>query len=453
MQQAGAFLLPHPPIILPEVGRGEESRIRATDQACREVARRIRDLAPETIVLCSPHATSYGDYIHISPGAGASGDFRAFRAPGLSISATYDRDFVIALEEAARSAGISAGTDGEQEPRLDHGTMIPLLYIQRELPGIPVVRIGISGLSLKAHFNLGKEIARVADTLGRRTVFVASGDLSHRLTPEGPYGYAPEGPEFDREIREIIESGQLVRLLSLPKSLARDAGECGLNPLAMAAGFLDGLQVRGELLSYEGPFGVGYGVAAFMPEGEKTAEDGQAAQAEASAGEDSYVRLARYAIEAWVRKGRIPPMPDWVPEDLKNNRAGVFVSIKKHGALRGCIGTISAVTGSVAEEILRNAGSASLEDPRFPPVSPTELPELAVSVDVLGAAEKIDATYKLNPARYGVIVTSGRRRGLLLPNLEGVDTVEKQLAIALSKAGIDDEEPFSIERFEVVRHQ
>jgi AmmeMemoRadiSam system protein A/AmmeMemoRadiSam system protein B len=435
MQQAAAFLLPHPPIILPQVGRGEESRIRATDQACREAARRIRDLAPETIVLCSPHATSYGDYIHISPGTGASGDFRAFRAPELEISTPYDRDFVIALEEAARVAGISAGTDGEQDPRLDHGTMIPLWYIQKELPGVPVVRIGISGLPRKAHFNLGREIARVADTLARRTVFVASGDLSHRLAPDGPYGYAPEGPEFDREIREIIESGHLERLLDLPRPLARDAGECGLNPLAMAAGFLEGLQVRGELLSYEGPFGVGYGVAAFMPEG------------------DPYVRLARYAIEAWVRKGRIPPMPDWVPDALKTNRAGVFVSIKKHGALRGCIGTISAVTGSVAEEILRNAGSASLEDPRFPPVSPAELPELTVSVDVLGAAEKVDATYKLDPARYGVIVTSGRRRGLLLPNLEGVDTVEKQLAIALSKAGIDDEDPFSIERFEVVRHQ
>jgi len=138
---------------------------------------------------------------------------------------------------------------------------------------------------------------------------------------------------------------------------------------------------------------------------------------------------------------------------LVSNRAGVFVSLKLDGSLRGCIGTISPTTASIADEIIRNAISAGTEDPRFPPVSEDELPRLIYSVDVLGEAEKIESLDELDPVRYGVIVTKGHRRGLLLPNLEGVDTAEEQVSIALRKAGISPNENYQLERFEVVRHK
>ena len=168
--------------------------------------------------------------------------------------------------------------------------------------------------------------------------------------------------------------------------------------------------------------------------------------------EDAYVKLARMSMEEYVHTGRVLHAPDHLPEEMYNTRAGVFVSIKKQGALRGCIGTIQAAYSSIAEEIIYNAISASTRDPRFPVVKAEELEKLTISVDVLGDMEQIDSLDKLDVKRYGVVVTKGRRRGLLLPNLEGVNTIEEQVAIAKQKAGIGDLEEVQLERFEVVRH-
>ncbi len=169
--------------------------------------------------------------------------------------------------------------------------------------------------------------------------------------------------------------------------------------------------------------------------------------------ESDYVKLARETLETYARERRKISVPEWVPVELINNRAGVFVSLKTSGRLRGCIGTISPACDNVAEEIINNAISAGIYDPRFPEVRPEELNELVYSVDVLGVPEKIDSTEELDVKRYGVIVTSGIHRGLLLPDLEGVDTPEQQIEIALQKAGIKPGNPFQIERFEVIRYK
>ena len=166
-----------------------------------------------------------------------------------------------------------------------------------------------------------------------------------------------------------------------------------------------------------------------------------------------YVKLAKETLEAYVRDRKRLNVPEWVPPELKNKRAGVFVSLKTGGMLRGCIGTIGPTCVNIAEEIINNAISAGTCDPRFPEVRPEELNELVYSVDVLGASEKIDSIKELDVKRYGVIVTSGFRRGLLLPDLEGVDTPEQQVEIALQKAGIRVKEPYEMERFEVVRYK
>ena len=154
-----------------------------------------------------------------------------------------------------------------------------------------------------------------------------------------------------------------------------------------------------------------------------------------------------------MKNKRMLKIPPDLPAELTEKRAGVFVTLKKDGDLRGCIGTISPVTGNIAEEIIRNAVSSCSHDPRFYPVREEELDTLEYSVDVLKEAERIDSIDQLDVNKYGVIVTSGYRRGLLLPNLEGVDSVQQQLAIALSKAGIASGEKFEMERFEVVRHR
>ncbi|HOO27318.1 MAG TPA: AmmeMemoRadiSam system protein A [Lachnospiraceae bacterium] len=461
MSLLGAFIVPHPPLIIPEVGKGEEEKISDTVNSYLEISKHIAALKPDTIILTSPHSILYADYFHISPGKSARGDFGRFGAGKITISAEYDAEFAEALGWAAEKAGIAAGPLGERDAALDHGTMVPLYFINQFLSGYKLVRIGLSGLSLCDHYSLGRCIAKTAEKSGRKIIFVASGDLSHKLKEDGPYGFAKEGPKFDKEVTDIIKTGDFLKLLEISPNLCEAAGECGLRSFVIMAGSLSGKAVEPKLLSYEGPFGVGYAVGEFKITGEKKeqrfdeifAEKQKKLARERQEDEDAYVSLARLSLETYVNTGKYAAFPQNLPEEFLKKKAGVFVSLKKFGNLRGCIGTIAPVSPNIAEEILRNAVSAGTEDPRFPPVTKTELEELIYSVDVLEKPEPIAHMTELDVKRYGVIVTSGRKRGLLLPNLEGVDTVEQQVSIAKRKAGIRDNEHFTMERFEVVRHQ
>ncbi len=164
------------------------------------------------------------------------------------------------------------------------------------------------------------------------------------------------------------------------------------------------------------------------------------------------VELAKDTVESYVKEGKVPrPPPELTPE--MRERAGVFVSLKVGGALRGCIGTFEPTRHSVAEEIIANAVSSATRDPRFLPVGPEELSQLEYSVDVLTEPEAVESEADLDAKRYGVIVECGWRKGLLLPDLEGVDTVEQQLEITRAKAGIDPDEPVNLYRFEVRRYR
>jgi len=166
--------------------------------------------------------------------------------------------------------------------------------------------------------------------------------------------------------------------------------------------------------------------------------------------DDPYVSLAARAVGAYIMDGRVLDPPPDCPEGMRR-RAGVFVSIKKHGGLRGCIGTFSPTEATVADELTANAIKSATADPRFPPVTAAELPDLEITVDVLSEPEPCRPT-DLDPARYGVLVESGRRRGLLLPDLPGVTSVEEQIEIAKRKAGIEAQEPCTLSRFTVERH-
>ena len=170
---------------------------------------------------------------------------------------------------------------------------------------------------------------------------------------------------------------------------------------------------------------------------------------------DPYVMLAKNTIDSYIREGKIyRPAAEELTEEMRNTRAGAFVSIHEDDDLRGCIGTIAPTRDTLADEIVSNAISAATRDPRFPAITVPELEKLTISVDVLGEAELIESEAELDVKRYGVIVEKGFRRGLLLPDLEGVDTVEYQVAIAKRKAGIRlDEEGVQMYRFEVIRHE
>ena len=458
------FMVPHPPLIVPAVGRGGEEEIAETTKAYERVADEIAELKPETIIITSPHSIMYADYFHISPKDNAKGSFMNFGAPEVRFREEYDTDLVEAICDLAYENDFPAGTMGERDRSLDHGTMVPLYFIEKKYRDFRLVRIGLSGLPLTDHYALGEVIQEAVAQLDRRVVFVASGDLSHKLQDYGPYGFAPEGPAYDRRIMETCRRGAFGELFEFEQVFCEKAAECGHRSFVIMAGALDGVNVEARELSHQDVTGVGYGICTFHPVDASDATDPArhfrqiylrkleqeiAQRAEAS---DAYVRLARQSMEAYILRGETIPLPEGLPEDMARRQAGAFVSIHKEGTLRGCIGTISPTRDSLAEEIIHNAISASTEDPRFPPIGPEELSRLDISVDVLGEPEPIPSEDYLDVKRYGVIVTSGQKRGLLLPDLAGVDTPRQQVSIACRKAGIRKGERYSLERFEVIRH-
>ena len=479
------FMVPHPPLIVSEVGRGKEEGIRATIGAYTEAARRVAELRPQTLVISSPHAPIYTNFFHISSGAGSYGNFSGFGAPEVSFTVDYDVNLVAKICEAARKAGVPAGTEDEPSGPLDHGVMIPLYFINKFYTDYKIVRMGISALSAEEHYRLGQCVQAAAKALKRSVVFIASGDLSHRLKEDGPYGFAAEGPEYDRLVMEAMQSGDFAALFDFARDFRNAAAECGHSAFLTMAGAFDGTAVKAERLSYEGPFGVGYGVCAFEPAGKDASRrilelynrrkvEGLT---EIRKNEDAYVRLARMTVEAHIAAGpfaardRREPrferrdgglravFPDGqaleLPPEMESAKAGVFVSIHKNeraGELRGCIGTIAAAKENVAAEIVSNAVSAATRDPRFPAVRAEELSTLVYNVDVLSEPVPIKSLDELDAKRYGVICSKGGKLGLLLPNLEGVDTVQEQLEIACKKGGISLEDKPDIERFEVARH-
>ena len=456
-----AYMVPHPPMIVPEVGKGSEKQIRETIRAYEQAADEIAALQPETIIISSPHSVMYSDYFHISPGKKASGDFGAFRARSVSFTEEYDEPLVREICDIAEARGFPAGTMGERDRHLDHGTMVPLYFIRQKYRGGRIVRIGLSGLPLTKHYELGQIVCRAVESTGRKAVYIASGDLSHKLQSYGPYGFAPEGPEYDRRIMDVCSRAAFGELFDFDENFCDKAAECGHRSFVIMAGALDGLEVEAKQLSHEDVTGVGYGICTFRPGGESEARrflDLHLKEQEAKMNglrkkEDAYVRLARQTIEEYIRDRRtLTALPDWVTDEMKTGKAGVFVSIHEHGQLRGCIGTILPTRDCIGHEIIGNAISAAVRDPRFDPIREDELPWLEIHVDVLTAPERISGKDQLDVKRYGVIVSSGAKRGLLLPDLEGVDSVDQQVAIAMRKGGINAGDPVTLERFEVIRH-
>ena len=460
MSIVAAFMVPHPPMIVPEVGRGSENQVEKTIKAYEKVADEIAALKPETIIISSPHSIMYSDYFHISPGAGASGSFGDFGASQVRFDVDYDEELVKLICARADASHFPAGTLGEKRPELDHGTMVPLWFITKKYKDFKLVRTGLSGYDLLKHYEFGMMIKDAVESLGRRVVYVASGDLSHKLQDYGPYGFAEEGPVYDKRIMEVCSVGRFGELFDFDENFCEKAAECGHKSFVIMAGALDGRAVEATQYSHEDVTGVGYGICSFVPAGEDAGRHFLEARLkqienelmEKSQKSDAYVRLARASAEYFVKNGEVMPLTDDVAPELLNTKAGAFVSVHKFGALRGCIGTIASTQKNLALEIIENAVSAVSKDPRFQPVTEDELKYLDINVDVLGEAEPIKSEAELDVKKYGVIVQSGYKRGLLLPDLDGVDTVEQQVSIARRKGGIAPDEDVELFRFEVVRH-
>jgi AmmeMemoRadiSam system protein A len=459
-----ACISPHPPVIVPEVGRGREAETARTIEALRQVAAELGDRQPETVLIISPHGPLEPDAMGISTAPRAIGGFLQWGAPGVSFAFDSDPEAVSLLQEEASAAGLALTALEDWGLNLDWGCTVPLYHVRSGMRGACLVPMTISFLSPQAHYVLGKAVGRALARLNRTAAIICSADLSHALIPGAPNGYDPAGHEFDQRYRRAVEDWDVDWMLGVDTSFRHRAAEDAVPQTSLLMGALSGLEVHPRVLSYEGPFGVGYLVAAIdvlgqreAGEAEATAARGAPAQridevagAETVQAAHPYVRLAQEAVENYARYRQVVEPFDLPPE--MRRRAAAFVSIKKLGDLRGCIGTVEPAYTDLAHEIINNAIAAATRDPRFEPVAESELAHLAYSVDVLSPPERIDGPEALDPRRYGVIVQSGRRRGLLLPDLPGVDSVEEQVAIARAKGGILPDEPVDLYRFQVERY-
>ncbi|MHB1016304.1 MAG: AmmeMemoRadiSam system protein A [Coriobacteriia bacterium] len=445
------IIAPHPPIMVAEVGGKRASVTAASIRSMETAARLLAAFEPDAIVLMSPHAPLARDAFVVDTSERYTGDLGQFGARAVRVDAQGDPVLANAIIAAAAAQDLPAISRAEHRALeagvLDHGALVPLSFLDRSAR-YPLVELSLSFLPLASHRTFGEAVAQAARTLGRRVAFVASGDCSHRLTPDAPAGYSPRAHEFEEELVGSLERGDYEALEALDAELIEEAGECGLRSFITLGGFLRDTGVITRLLSHEGPWGVGYATAV-AGSNDLLALADQVDVASTPAAESDPVRLARRTIEAYLREHRIITPP--APEGLLAGRHGAFVSLHRQGELRGCIGTIAPTAPTLAEEIVHNAIQAATADPRFPPLTSDELGDLEISVDVLQKPEPAELC-DLDPATWGVIVSADWRRGLLLPDLDGVDTVEQQVSIARQKAGIGPDERVRLERFKVERY-
>lgn len=466
MSIQGVYLMPHPPILLPEIGRGAEKEVTDTVESMTKIADEISNIEPEVIVIITPHGLMFEDAVSIAYEEFIEGDLETFGHKEISMK--LDIDIRLADEIYYRAhndqipvvkASNNLLSRYNSKLYLDHGAMIPLYFINKRYQNYQLLHITYAPLSDIELYRFGIKINEAIESLGRKAVFIASGDLSHKLKDRGPYRYSEFGEIFDKAFLENLEKGDAVAAINMDENIVVNAGECGRRSVIMLLGVLDKNSFEGKVLSYQGNFGVGYGVVKFEIKQESESKIDSLKEFRISTynnrlrEENPYVRLARESLTSYIKTGsKIEVYPEYITDEMQNNRSGVFVSIKKKGELRGCIGTILPTRKNIVEEIIYNAIEAGTRDPRFYKISEEELFDVAFSVDVL-TEPQIAQKKELNPLKYGVIVVKDNRKGVLLPNLEGVNTVEEQLSIALKKAGIMPEEEYDILKFEVERYK
>ncbi len=257
-------IVPHPPLLIPEVGGRDLSKVESTKRAMEELADRVKALEPDVLFIISPHSPMLAGSFGVKISQELEGSFANFGCPQVRIRKGNDVELASKIVDLGRENGVKVEpiknlrgrwlSEGEE---LDHGTLVPLYYIDQKIE-TPIVSASISYLSYRDHNRFGEVVREACEQLGRKMVFVASGDLSHRLLPGAPAGFNPRGKEFDQAIVDIVSEGSFEKIYEIDEELVEDAGECGFRSIHTLWGSLSKFKLSNHLLSYEGPFGVGY---------------------------------------------------------------------------------------------------------------------------------------------------------------------------------------------------
>ena len=439
-------ILPHPPVVIPKIGEKDFDKVTATVQAMQEVAWRIIKLKPDTIIIISPHGTVIDNAISILYKPFLRGNFVEFGVPeskfkiGAELDLSLSERIYYAIQRYSLPVKI-LDTKVEEEEKitlsLDHGVTVPWFYIIKKGFTGKIVSITPSFLTVQKIYNLGIAIKEAVFHSDKKVALIASGDLAHKFNLPNP----KIAKLFEEEFCNLLSNGNIQGILNMREDILMRASECGYIPTVAVLGALSDLKLSPQLLSFESPLGVGYLVAELY----------NSSPTSTKVQDNPYLILARRAIEEYILKGKIIELSEPLPEDFKK-RAGVFVCIELQGELRGCMGTERAYKSNLAEEIISNAIVCATADPRFNPLTPEELPFIKISLDILSEALPVESLEELDPKEWGVIVKSGDKVGILLPDIEGVETPEQQIEIARRKGGIEAGEETKLFKFRVTRY-
>lgn len=445
-------LLPHAPILVPDVGRGNARAAEATMAAMVRVAARLVAGNPGGVIIISPHSPRKRGAFGIWSDEELQGSFAVFGASSACVKLPNDLSLKTELASQMQDVGLSVWDIPGGEP-LDHGALVPLWYLARAGWSGPTLVLGLNYPGEGRLAELGSAISRAVSHLERRFAIVASGDMSHRLTPGAPAGYHPQAREFDHDFIAAVTSGEYRSLEQFDPQLREIAAEDAVDSTLVAAAATNWNASGHEVLSYDGPFGVGYGVAILCDA--DAGSDNMHAIETADCGSrlwtDALPQIARDAVKATLFESA-----EALPSNGQNSGGpanGVFVTIRRsNGDLRGCVGSILPLCDNIAEQTRQMACAAAFGDRRFPPVTREEFPELRFEVSVIQNLEEVNSLVELDANHYGVVVsTADGRTGCLLPGLPQIHNVQQQLDFARYKAGIDLNEPARMQRFETVK--
>jgi AmmeMemoRadiSam system protein A len=429
----------HAPIVVPEIAGSRGFACVKTTDAMERVAYALVAHEPNVLVLISPHAPRLPDAWGLVDDCRIGGSFSQFGKPEIEVSVPGAGDAVETISDVARARKIKTGRARGND--LDHGSIVPLAFLAKAGWQGPTLIVSLPGHDHDEEEAFGRVLAEAAQLRKERWAVLASGDMSHRLERGAPAGFHPRAAEFDRTFVSHIRKGQL-RLAVHPELALRElAAEDVVQSTRVAVAAAD-YDPRGlHVFAYEGPFGVGYLEAILHSDRARTTDLFEGSPPA------ELVDLARMAIRCAVsnERGSLPPLPA-----VWQAPRAVFVTLRSSdGELRGCIGRTEPALDSLAEEIVDCAVAAATRDPRVLPITAEELDDLTIEVSLLDPPEAITSVDDLDPMRYGALVIQGARKGVLLPEVEGVDTPEEQLQIAMRKGHINVQKPYQLARFRV----
>ncbi len=441
-------LMPHAPLLVRGVGGDRHAHVGRTIRAMTNVARHAVAAQPDAVVVISPCSPRRPGAFGVWETPLLHGSFEHFGSDENHIDLPLDRLFVERLAHEATARGIRLWKIGG--PALDHGATVPLSYLISAGWKGPTVVVGLNQPGDDQLEEFGHTIAEAANALRFRLALIASGDMSHRLTATAPSGYHADGTRFDQTFIELLRSGSLHDIGQLDPAVVAHADEDVLAPTRIALAAVDYTAPGRTVLSYEGPFGVGYGVAILA---ERQVRDPASAAIPATA---TPIVLSHRADLPWVARCAVAAVfqngPDAPPFEAAGDLAqpqALFVTLRRvDHELRGSSGSPTPTQKDLVWQTWHDAREAAFRDSRFHALRVEELLHVRFSVSLLGPLETISSPAQLNPALYGLLVSSSAgRQGLLLPGIKSVDSPAEQLRLARHRAGVKASESVKLQRF------